>query len=125
VSEILKQTSGGVDVALELVGLPQTIQQSLRSLGNMGRAVIAGICGAPVMIDTYRDLLGNERELIGSNDHLREELPELVALAQRGQLDTSRVVSRAVPLDAGAINNALDALEHFSNDTIRTVIVPD
>lgn len=125
VAEILRQTAGGVDVAVELIGLPQTIQQSLRSLGNMGRAVIAGISGAPVLIDTYRDLLGNERELIGSNDHLLEELPELISLARHGQLDTSSVVSRTVPLDADAINGALDALDHFTNDTVRTVIVPD
>ncbi len=85
VAEIRKRAPGGVDVALELIGLPLTIQQSLRSLGNMGRAVVAGIT----------DLL-----------------------------DTSHVVSRTVPLDAGAINAVLDALENFSNSTVRTVIVP-
>jgi len=124
VAEILKRTSGGVDVALELIGLPQTIQQSLRSLTNMGRAVIAGITDTPVLVDTYRELLGNERELIGSNDHLLSELPELVELARRGLLDISRVVSRTVPLDAVAINDVLDALEHFTNHTVRTVIIP-
>ncbi len=124
VAEIRKRAPGGVDVALELIGLPLTIQQSLRSLGNMGRAVVAGITDLPVAIDTYRELLGNERELIGSNDHTLGELPEVVDFARRGLLDTSHVVSRTVPLDAGAINAVLDALENFSNSTVRTVIVP-
>ncbi len=124
VAEIRQRSGGGVDVALELIGLAETIQQSLRVLGNMGRAVVVGISDTPVAIDSYRELLGQERELIGSNDHLLEELPEVVDLARRGLLDTSRVVSRTVPLEADAINKVLDELEGFRNQTVRTVIVP-
>jgi propanol-preferring alcohol dehydrogenase len=89
----------------------------------MGRAVIVGISKQPLEIDTYNELLGNEVELIGSNDHLLQELPLLVDMARRKVLDTSRVVTRTIPLDADAINAALDALENFSGD-VRTVIVP-
>jgi propanol-preferring alcohol dehydrogenase len=124
VIEIRERTNGkGVDVALELIGLPQTMRQAVQCLGIMGRAVIAGIGDRPLEIDTYRELLGNEAEVIGSNDHLAQELPLLVELARRNVLDTSRVVTRVVPLDADAINQTLDALERFSGD-VRTVIVP-
>jgi propanol-preferring alcohol dehydrogenase len=124
VAEIRRLTSGkGVDVALELIGLPQTMRQAVQCLGVMGRAVIAGIGDQPLEIDTYRELLANEAEIIGSNDHLAQELPLLVELARRKVLDTSRIVTRVVPLDADAINQTLDALEHFSGD-VRTVIVP-
>ena len=85
--------------------------------------VIAGIGDRPLEIDTYRELLGNEAEIIGSNDHLLQELPLLVEMAHRKVLDTSRVVTRTVPLDANAINATLDALEQWSGD-VRTVIVP-
>jgi propanol-preferring alcohol dehydrogenase len=123
-AEIRRLTNGkGVDVALELIGLPQTMRQAVQCLGVMGRAVIAGISDRPLEIDTYRELLANEAEIIGSNDHLAQELPLLVELARRNVLDTSRVVTRVVPLDADAINQTLDALEHFSGD-VRTVIVP-
>jgi propanol-preferring alcohol dehydrogenase len=123
-AEIRRLTNGkGVDVALELIGLPQTMRQAVQCLGVMGRAVIAGISDRPLEIDTYRQLLANEAEIIGSNDHLAQELPLLVELARRNVLDTSRVVTRVVPLDADAINQTLDALEHFSGD-VRTVIVP-
>ena len=105
VAEIRRLTNGrGVDVAIELIGLPQTMQQTVRCLGVMGRAVIAGIGDRPLEIDTYRELLGNEAEIIGSNDHLLQELPLLVEMARRKVLDTSRVVTRMVPLDADAIN---------------------
>ena len=113
----------GVDVALELIGLTQTIQQAVGSLSFLGRAVVAGICSQSVPIDTYRELIGKEAEVIGSNDHLLQELPLLLQLVTSGKLDLTEVVSRTVSLDASAVNDVLDNLEHFGGD-IRTVIVP-
>ncbi|HEY0070182.1 MAG TPA: zinc-binding dehydrogenase [Chloroflexia bacterium] len=124
VAEIRRLTGGrGVDVALELIGLALTMKQAVQSLAYMGRAVIAGISDKPLEIDTYTELLGREAEIIGTNDHLLNELPLLLALARRGKLDLSEAVTRTVPLDAGAINGVLDDLEHFRSD-VRTVIVP-
>ncbi|MCL4489393.1 MAG: zinc-binding dehydrogenase, partial [Chloroflexi bacterium] len=124
VKEIRERTGGrGVDAAVEVIGLPQTMRQAVRCLGIMGRAVIVGIGDRPLEIDTYRELLGNEAEIVGSNDHLLQELPTLVEMARRRVLDTSRVVTRTVPLDADAINQTLDALERFDAG-VRTVVVP-
>lgn len=124
VAEIRRLNHGkGVDVALELIGLPQTMKQAVQSLAVMGRAVVAGISDQPLEIDTYRELLGKEAEVIGTNDHLLQELPLLIELARRGKLKLAEVVTRTVPLEANAINQALDNLEHFGGD-IRTVIVP-
>jgi propanol-preferring alcohol dehydrogenase len=124
VVEIRKQTNrNGVDVSLELIGLPQTMRQAVQCLGPLGRAVIAGLSNKSLEIDTYRDLLGNEAEIIGSNDHLLQELPLLVEMARCRILDVSRVVTRTMPLDAQAINETLDRLDNFGSD-VRTVIVP-
>ncbi len=124
VAEIARLTGGrGVDVALELVGLPETMGQAVRALAVMGRAVLAGISARPLAVDTYRDLLGREGEVIGTSDHLRHELPLLLELARRRALDLSPVVARTVPLDATAVNEALDALDTFKS-AVRTVIVP-
>ena len=124
VSEILRLTGGrGVDVCLEVIGLARTMRQAVRSLGAMGRAVIVGIGDEPLEIDTYRELLGKEVEIIGSNDHLLQELPTLIEMARRGVLDTSRVVTRIIPLDADEINATLDSLERYDGG-VRTVIVP-
>ncbi|MFC1879364.1 alcohol dehydrogenase catalytic domain-containing protein, partial [Chloroflexota bacterium] len=113
----------GVDVALELVGLPETMRQALLSLSPMGRAVIAGLSDQPLQIDTYWELLGKEAEVIGSSDHLLTELPQVIELARRGKLDLSGVVTRTVPLEADAINHVLDNLEEFGGE-IRSVVVP-
>jgi propanol-preferring alcohol dehydrogenase len=122
--EILRRTDGkGVDVALELVGLPLTMQQAVRSLSVFGRAVIVGITDKPLEINSYTEVLGKETEIIGSSDHLMSELPLLFEFARRGALDLTDVVSRTVPLDAEAINRVLDALDEFAGD-VRAVIVP-
>jgi D-arabinose 1-dehydrogenase-like Zn-dependent alcohol dehydrogenase len=114
----------GVDVALELIGLPGTMRQAVQCLGPLGRAVIVGLSDEPLEIDTYRELLGKEAEVIGSNDHLLQELPFLLEMARRKVLDLSRVVTRTVALEAAAINGALDALQNFEAG-VRTVIVPE
>jgi propanol-preferring alcohol dehydrogenase len=122
-AEIRRATGGrGVDVALELIGLPQTMRQAVQVLGVFGRAVIAGITDQPFEIYPYGELLGKEAEVMGSDDHLLAELPLVLEFARRGQLDLSDVVTRTVPLDAGEINQVMDALEEFGSD-VRTVIV--
>jgi len=124
VEEIHKLTQGkGVDVALEMIGMRKTMEQAIDSVGNLGRAVMVGLNQQPISINTYMQVLGKEAEIIGSNDHLLQELPLLVDLARRKILDTSRVVSQTISLDADKINQRLDDLENFTND-VRVVIVP-
>ncbi|MEA3377607.1 MAG: zinc-binding dehydrogenase [Chloroflexota bacterium] len=124
VERVRSLTDGrGVDVALELIGLPLTMHQAVQSLAVFGRAVMVGIASQPLEIDTYRELLGREGEVIGASDHLLQELPLLVEYARRGILDLSSVVTGTAPLDADAINAALDQLEEFGGG-VRTVITP-
>jgi propanol-preferring alcohol dehydrogenase len=126
VDEIRKLTKGkGVDVALEMIGLPRTMKQTIESLGPLGRAVIVGLSQMPLEIHPYQTLIGYEAEIIGSNDHLLQELPLLIDMARRKILDTSHVVSQRISLDAEKINQRLDDLENYTND-VRTVIMqPD
>jgi propanol-preferring alcohol dehydrogenase len=124
VAELRRLTGGkGVDVALELIGLPLTMRQSVLALGPFGRAVLAGVTDKPFEINGYYDLIGKEAEVIGCSDHLMQEFPLLLEYGRRGVLDLSRVVTRTIPLDADAVNAALDALEQFGG-AVRTVITP-
>lgn len=123
VEEIRTLTNGrGVDVAVEMIGLPVTMKQTIESLGVLGRAVVVGLSQTPLEVHPYHRLIGYEAELIGSNDHLLQELPLLIDMARRKVLDTSRVVSQTIPLDAEKINQRLDELERYTND-VRAVIV--
>lgn len=124
VAAIRRATGGrGVDLALEVVGNPSTIRQALQTCAVHGRAVVAGLTRSDVAIDSYRELLGPETELIGSNDHLLSELPMLLSLARERRLDLTEVVVRTVPLDPKAVNEVLDQLDAH-RAPLRTVIVP-
>ena len=123
VEEIRKLTKGkGVNVALEMIGLQKTMKQTIESLGVLGRAVIVGLSQMPLEVHPYQTLIGYEAEIIGSNDHLLQELPLLIDMARQKILDTSHVVSQTLPLDAEKINQRLDDLEMYTDD-VRAVIV--
>lgn len=117
------QAHGGVDVALELIGLAATTRQALRSLRFRGRAAIAGLTGETTRVGTYEDLMAREAELIGVMDHTIDEVREVLDLAARGRLELDSVVTETIPLEAEGVNRALDTLEGFGPG-IRTVIVP-
>jgi len=124
VKHIRRLTGGhGVDVSLELIGLPLTTRQAVLSLAPFGRAVLAGITDQPTEFYSYWEIIGREAEIVGCSDHLLQEFPLLLELARRRKLDLSRVVVRTVPLDADAINGVMDELEGFGGE-VRTVIVP-
>ncbi|MFH2072667.1 MAG: zinc-binding dehydrogenase [Actinomycetota bacterium] len=122
VAQILDFTGGrGVDVTLEMVGLPLTMSQSIASLAPGGRAVAVGLTHEEFGMNAYRDLVRREALVTGSADHLAAEIPVLLEMARRGTLDLSGVVTTTIPLDPAAVETALVALEGFGDDT-RTVI---
>lgn len=122
--EIRRLNGGrGVDVALELIGLPDTMRQAVASLGVLGRAALAGITDGAFEIAPYDELLNKEAEVIGVSDHLAQEIPRLIDWAAHGKLDLSQVITDSVPLDADAINRVLDSLEKFGEE-VRVVITP-
>ena len=114
---------GGVDVALDLVGSARVMQQCLDSLAPMGRAVAVGLTADTVPVGPYTDLVTGESELIGSSDHLRSEIEELLEHAATGRLELGDIVGSHIPLEAHAVNRALDELAAFRGP-VRTVIEP-
>jgi 2-desacetyl-2-hydroxyethyl bacteriochlorophyllide A dehydrogenase len=124
VRELRSRVDGrGVDVALALVGLPGPMRQAIQSLAPHGRAVVVGLTDQLLCVDTYREVLGKEAEIIGCSDHLLEELPPLIEFARQGRLDLSRVVTETIPLEADAVNGVIHRLRRFGSG-IRTVIAP-
>jgi len=124
IEELRRLTEGkGVDVALELIGLPLTMQQAVQSLAIFGRAVIVGITDLTFEIAPYTDLLMKEAKVVGAADHLAQELPALIEMARRRTLDLSHLVTATIPLDAEAINEVLDRLERGEAGA-RTLILP-
>ncbi len=113
----------GVDVAVELVGLPSTIATAIGVLRPCGRAAIAGIGDEPTSIHIYREIIGSEREIIGVSDHTLGDIEYILAIAEQGRIRFDNVVTGIVPLDAGRINARLDEMAEFGGG-IRLVITP-
>lgn len=124
VSSIYQHTDQrGVDVALEVIGLPETMKQAVQSVAIFGRAALVGITDKPFEIDSYKELLGKEAEVIGCSDHLLQELPLLIEFVRKKKLDLHHVVTEKIPLQAALINEVMDKMEKFGNE-VRTVICP-
>ena len=124
VAAIANLTNGrGVDVALELIGLPVTIQQAVQSLAILGRAGIVGLSTQSFSITPYTELLNKEAEIIGISDHLAQDMPLLIDLVQRGKLKLEDIITKRISLEAGAINKVLDRLDQFG-EGVRAVIQP-
>lgn len=112
-----------VDVALEMVGLPETMRTAIDMLGVQGRAVAVGISHDSLSLHSFNDLVMREAEVIGAMDHFAAEIEELFEMVVAGDLDLSDVITATVPLEAGAINETMDRLEAFDAG-VRTVIIP-
>lgn len=123
IKELYRLTKGeGVDVALELVGLPKTVGQAIESLALFGRAALVGLGDNPVEINSYKNLIRKEAEIIGVSDHLTEEIPHLIELVRNGSLDLSSTLTQKIQLSDKEINKVLDSLQRFDGENIRSVI---
>jgi threonine dehydrogenase-like Zn-dependent dehydrogenase len=122
VRQIREMTKGrGADVALELIGLPETMDAAVRCLAVFGRAALVGLMRKSFEVAPYQNVINKEAEVIGVSDHLASELPVLLELARQGKLRFPAETLRGIPLEAKAVNETLDALER-GGDQIRTVI---
>src|SRR6266853_173681 len=117
VEEIKRMTGGrGVDTALELIGLPLTMQQAVRSLAIHGRAALVGITEQQFSVAPYAELINKEAEIIGVSDHLANELPDLIELVCQKKLVLPDLISRKLSLNAEPVNAAIDQVEQFGDE---------
>jgi D-arabinose 1-dehydrogenase-like Zn-dependent alcohol dehydrogenase len=124
VEQIREITRGsGVDVSLELIGKPETMDGAIRSLGRFGRAALVGLTRQSFCVSPYENVINKEAEIIGVSDHLASEIPVLLDFARTGKLRFPAGALRVIPLDVRQINETLDGLEK-AGDQIRTVIEP-
>jgi len=106
--EALKElTKGiGVDVVLEIVGIPETLNWSLPSLKRGGKLILVGYApGRPFPLDIMA-MHFHEWEIIGSRFVTKPELMQAIKLIEEGKIKP--VVTKAFPFEQA--NEALNAL---------------
>ena len=105
-AEILKITGGkGVDVAFEALGRPETWTTALDVLKDGGRMVPIGLgAGVQTAQVEINRLVRRSQQILGSyGARTRQDLPEVIRMADQGLIDYQKIVTKRVPLaDAGA-----------------------
>jgi succinate semialdehyde reductase (NADPH) len=91
----------GVDVAIEALGRPETVQSAFMMTRDGGRTVVIGLAPgqATASIEVTR-LVRRSIRLTGSYGcRVRTDMPEIVGLAARGLIDVSKPISRRYRLE--------------------------
>ena len=121
-ARIKEMTDGKlVDVAIETIGLKKTIEKAIDCVGKAGRMVTVGIGSESIQVAPYKAIIGKEMEIIGSNDHLKHEVAELIELAKLGKIDLSKSVTHTLSLDE--VNQGMEILEKKIGNPIRVVVI--
>lgn len=117
---ILGLTGGqGADVVANLVGSPESLSEGLGWLRPGGKLLVVGYSPEhPFPADSFAMHLG-ELEIIGVRSATRQDLHAVVALAERGELQSA--VSQHLPLERA--NEALAAVKAGAVQG-RLVLVP-
>jgi S-(hydroxymethyl)glutathione dehydrogenase/alcohol dehydrogenase len=124
VAQVREICDGGVDVAIEVVGRPETIRQAFELIRPGGTAVVVGI--APRGVDVSLPALDfiSDKTIRGSfygSANPAAEMPELIQMLMDGRLDVAGAVSEFTDLDG--IEAAFERLRR--GEGVRTVVVVD
>ncbi|ANT59249.1 alcohol dehydrogenase [Salipiger sp. CCB-MM3] len=104
-AKIKEITSGGAHVSVEALGIPQTVNASIRCLRPLGRHVQVGMPvghHAVQEVDMNAVYMAN-LALYGTRGMPSHRYPSLLGLITRGKVDMSPLIAREIPLSqAGA-----------------------
>lgn len=112
-------TDGGVDVAFEAIGNPQTMRSAFGLLRRGGRLCIIGYSQDDLVVSAGK-LMFHEMEVVGSLGCGGRDYPEIMELVAAGRLQVEPVVSGTIPLER--IAEGFDRLRR--GEGVRWVVVP-
>ena len=117
--EVRKRTGGGADVALEVVGKPETVGLALSTLRRGGRLCVVGYSNSVVPLPLNR-LMFFEYEIVGSLGCRPVDYSRVIEIVRSGRVSLDAAVSATLPLRR--IEEAAEALRNGKG--FRTLIVP-
>lgn len=119
--EAVLSLTGGVDHAIEVVGLPATIEQAFGMLRTRGTATVVGLPHAGDQLTLPAAAMLAEKRLQGSRlggTHLRADAPLYAQMYLSGRLDLDPLLGATVTLDD--VGAALDGID--TSGAARTVV---
>jgi len=119
VKHIRRLTDGGVDVAFEMIGRPETIRFAHDSLRPGGRLVVVGFSPHEASFNAGRSMV-KELDIVGSCGCRSADIPRIIELVRTGKINVKSLITGKFPLSE--IHQALDVVR--SGESIRTVLIP-
>jgi len=116
---VKKLTGGGVDVAFEAIGTPDTIRLGFDLLRRGGRLCVIGFSPDDVPLSAAK-IMFYELEVVGSLGCGGSLYPEILDLVREGRLNLDPIVSGTLPLSE--INDGFDHMR--KGEGIRWVVTP-
>ena len=116
---IRRETSGGVDVAVEAIGRPPTQEAAVASLRTGGRVVLLGSSAEPMTLPGGR-VMYRELAVIGTLGCRGIDFPVVIDLVRRGKLTVRQLVTHRHTLDE--INTGFDQLRR--GEGVRHIVAP-
>lgn len=115
-------TDGGADVSVDALGIAETCQNSVDSLGLFGQHIQIGLTtkeeGGFVSLPTDK-MVRNEIEFIGSHGMQPTRYHEIFRMVENEQIHPEAVVTRRVALDE--VNDRLTAMTNYETRGIEVI----
>jgi NDMA-dependent alcohol dehydrogenase len=124
VSQVMEMTAQrGADVAFEVIGLQQTIDQTITMVRRGGQAILVGVpkMDAMVTLPAFFGVVLAEKTIKGcwyGSSNVQKDVPKLIDLYKKGDLKLDELISRTISLDE--VNEAFDAMK--TGEVARSVI---
>ena len=113
----------GVDLAVEFIGLKQTIEQALGCVRIGGRMVVVGLGPEEISLPPPSSFVRTELSFLGSYGSTTSEIQNVIDLVASGKLNLSESITERFALEE--VNKGLDHLHKKIGNPIRIVIEID
>jgi S-(hydroxymethyl)glutathione dehydrogenase/alcohol dehydrogenase len=124
VQQVMELLKGGVQHAIECIGLKQTIEQSFAMLAVGGTATVVGVSKPGVKLELDPMAFLHERRIQGSkmgSNRFPVDIPMLVNFYMQGRLKLDEMISQRIKLEQ--INEGFEEMRR--GEMARSVIVFD
>jgi (R,R)-butanediol dehydrogenase/meso-butanediol dehydrogenase/diacetyl reductase len=112
-----------VDLTVECSGNAAAVVTAVTVTRKGGRVVLVGIYGEPASVPVL-DLVGSEKELIGSLSHVYDEdFATALMLLGRGAVRAEPIISDRIDLEL-ALEDGLLALIHDQQSHLKILVRP-
>lgn len=121
IKKIKDLTGGmGVDLALEFIGLRETIEQAIQCIRIGGRVVVVGLGPEIICLPPSTTFVRTELSVLGSYGSTTSEIQKVIGLIGSGKLSLSDSITERFALEE--VNKALEHLCKKISNPIRIVI---